>query len=960
MAVVYLAYDLRLNRRVAIKAMLPDLAFHDGMEERFKREARTAARLDHPNIVVIHSVRDSGDPLFFVMKYVDGAPLDAVIRTHGALPIPVVQGILLQLCSALQYAHSDGVVHRDVKPANILVDSRGTVQVTDFGIAKASDSAHLTRTGLAIGTPTYMCPEQCMGHAQTAASDQYAVGIVGYELLTGNPPFTGNGVATQWAHIQDVPRPLTELRPDCPPDLASAIMRMIAKDPNERWPALRDAVPSIARGLPPDAENGRPALADLVHRTSSTRPSFAITPQSPVPQRAAAPTLAPRTPAATPAIATLDVVPARASLEAGTSHVFRCRALDARGGELEAVAEWSSSNPEIASVDDNGTVSAHTAGSVTIAAMVDAKAAMATVDVVAMQVTRVDVEPSIVTLAEHATVRLAVRAYSAKGKQVAHPTVAFRTTDTAVATISADGTLSAIKPGRTTVTATVGGVEAKAIATVTAATISALGITPLAPSVAVGKELLLTATAKDASGHAVAGHVVSWRSLAPNVAKVNAKGRVLAKQPGTATIVAEYDGVESRVELTVTAAGARRSPVGMVVGVAAALLIGAGVWAYARRSDTTALPATLATTSAGTVAPTSADSAARRAAVAAAKNRTEPTVMPADSVIATMQLTEASPLSLEVGDVTALGVRAANKQGQQLPRPRLKWEASNIEIGTVDSNGVVTALAVGRTLVTVRGAGRERTIAIDVHPASPARMTLALALDSLEVGDTTAVTAQLFDKQESPVQRAVTWKSSNAAVASVDDAGVIRAAGVGQATITASVAAITDSVVVFVAPVRPTVSDAALDSARMASSSLRAIGGNRAPSRGVAPKAVGALPPGVRAPSDAEVKSIVDSLVTMIERRVVRVTQLTKAQGEPGTRFVKFLDKETPDVRIIGTPAIGETRASGSHVSFSLGMDWKTFTQSKRQRTVNLDAVIEPVKGGWIIRELRFPTGFAP
>ena len=140
MAVVYLAYDLRLNRRVAIKAMLPDLAFHAGMEERFKREARTAARLDHPNIVVIHSVRDSGDPLFFVMKYVDGAPLDSIIRTHAPLPIPVVQGLLMQLCAALQYAHSDGVVHRDVKPANILIDTRGNVQVTDFGIAKAADS----------------------------------------------------------------------------------------------------------------------------------------------------------------------------------------------------------------------------------------------------------------------------------------------------------------------------------------------------------------------------------------------------------------------------------------------------------------------------------------------------------------------------------------------------------------------------------------------------------------------------------------------------------------------------------------------------------------------------------------------------------------------------------------------------------------------------------------------------
>jgi len=284
MAVVYLAYDLRLNRKVAIKVMLPDLAFHNGMEERFKREARTAARLDHPNIVVIHSVRDSGDPLFFVMKYVDGAPLDAVIRNHAPLPITVVQGILLQLCAALQHAHDDGVVHRDVKPANILIDTRGNVQVTDFGIAKAADSGHLTRTGLSIGTPTYMCPEQCLGHPQTPASDQYSVGIVAYEILTGHPPFQGSGIVAQWAHLQDVPAPLSEVRPDCPPLLASAVMRMLSKDPAERWASLREAAVFIGRGLPPEADAGRPILAQLVRSSPSDRPGYAVTPRSPIPR----------------------------------------------------------------------------------------------------------------------------------------------------------------------------------------------------------------------------------------------------------------------------------------------------------------------------------------------------------------------------------------------------------------------------------------------------------------------------------------------------------------------------------------------------------------------------------------------------------------------------------------------------------------------------------------------------
>ena len=121
MAAVYLAYDLRLNRKVAIKLMLPELAFHEGMEDRFKREARTAAKLDHPNIVVIYSVRDDADLLYFVMKFIEGASLEQLVRRHAPLPLAIAQHVLVQLAGALQYAHDEGVVHRDVKPANVLI-----------------------------------------------------------------------------------------------------------------------------------------------------------------------------------------------------------------------------------------------------------------------------------------------------------------------------------------------------------------------------------------------------------------------------------------------------------------------------------------------------------------------------------------------------------------------------------------------------------------------------------------------------------------------------------------------------------------------------------------------------------------------------------------------------------------------------------------------------------------------
>jgi serine/threonine protein kinase len=184
-------------------------------------------------------------PPFFVIKQVDGVPLDAVLRAHPRLPIRVVQALLLQLCAGLQHAHDRSVLHGNVKPANILVDAQGNVHVTDFGIAKAAAYACVMRTATAIGVPEYMSPERCLGQPTSFASDQYSVGVIGYELLTGRPPFVGPPVEVQRAHVSELPPWPGFARRDCPTPLASAIMRMLAKAPNERWPALRNAMPFI-------------------------------------------------------------------------------------------------------------------------------------------------------------------------------------------------------------------------------------------------------------------------------------------------------------------------------------------------------------------------------------------------------------------------------------------------------------------------------------------------------------------------------------------------------------------------------------------------------------------------------------------------------------------------------------------------------------------------------------------
>ena len=217
MATVYLAHEIALDRKVAIKVMSPSLVTGEGMIERFKREARTAASLSHPNIIPVYAVRETDRLLFFVMKFIQGRPLDSIIKEVGPLPIPMVKAILAQAGSAFGYAHRRGIVHRDIKPANIMIDDEGWAVVTDFGIAKVSESQGLTMTGMTVGTPTYMSPEQCMAQDVTGASDQYSLGVVAYEMLTGRPPFTGGSMmAIMYGHFNEPPPPMERFRPDCP------------------------------------------------------------------------------------------------------------------------------------------------------------------------------------------------------------------------------------------------------------------------------------------------------------------------------------------------------------------------------------------------------------------------------------------------------------------------------------------------------------------------------------------------------------------------------------------------------------------------------------------------------------------------------------------------------------------------------------------------------------------------
>ncbi|HZA91388.1 MAG TPA: serine/threonine-protein kinase [Gemmatimonadales bacterium] len=249
MGVVFLATDTTLDRRVAVKVVHPELAAHESITRRFLAEARTIARLRHPNIVAVHSAGSAGGLLYYVMDEVAGESLRQKLLREGSLSVEETTRIVTDLAAALEAAGRAGVVHRDVKPENVLLEeTSGRALLADFGIARAvavEASGSSTGQGVAVGTPVYMSPEQAAGEEIDNRSDLYALGVVAYEMLAGHPPFQGPHRVVVSKHIAERPTPIERVRADTPKALAGAIMRALEKQPAERWQSgeeLRQAV----------------------------------------------------------------------------------------------------------------------------------------------------------------------------------------------------------------------------------------------------------------------------------------------------------------------------------------------------------------------------------------------------------------------------------------------------------------------------------------------------------------------------------------------------------------------------------------------------------------------------------------------------------------------------------------------------------------------------------------------
>jgi beta-lactam-binding protein with PASTA domain len=264
MADVYCAEDQTLGRQVAIKILNDRHAGDEQFVERFRREAQNAAGLNHPNIVSIYDRGEAEGTYYIAMEFLDGRSLKELIVARGPSPIPVAIGYARQVLAALRFSHRNGIVHRDIKPHNVIVDAEGRIKVTDFGIARAGAASQMTEAGSIIGTAQYLSPEQARGAPVDQTSDLYSVGVLLYELLTGTVPFTGDTpVEIAMKHLSQIPEPPSVKRPEVPADLDAIVLRALAKEPHDRYGSAEEMdadLARIAKGM---------AIADETHEAAT-------------------------------------------------------------------------------------------------------------------------------------------------------------------------------------------------------------------------------------------------------------------------------------------------------------------------------------------------------------------------------------------------------------------------------------------------------------------------------------------------------------------------------------------------------------------------------------------------------------------------------------------------------------------------------------------------------------------
>ena len=606
MAAVYLAKDLALGRSVAIKVMAPGLLMGPGMVDRFRQEAVTIANLHHPNIVTIHTVRQAGALHFFVMQVVDGGSLEDILaRPQQPIPVYLAQAILYQLGVGLAYAHRRGVIHRDIKPANVLLDQEGNAILTDFGIAKVTTASNLTQTGSTIGTPAYMSPEQCLARELSGASDQYSLGIVAYEMLTGQPPFSGSPFEIMQAHTSATLPSIREQRDDCPPEMEAAVLRMLAKDPAERFADVAEAIEAVGGYLPGPQDPLRLELARLVTQGAGAgtsdrvalrpTPGRASTPAPPSKDASATTTsrLRSRLPLWVTGVVALGVIVAVAisalrpssggepepalsqplpvssisfpsateDLLVGATLKVTASLQDTEGGTMSGEAvEWSSDDPNIATVqgtNQDAVVTGVSAGTATILARAGDAEEGFEVMVSAPAAGELRVSAPSRELVIGAQVALSGILTDETGAQVPDPDVTWSSNNASVLDVDpGTGMVTARGLGRAQVTATSGD-RTGTVSLSVVGRVDGLTVNPLAGPLRAGGTAVLKASVTSRPAGYLGSGGMRWTSSNPSVASVSFSAAdsavVTLLGPGETVLTARADAAQGVATLRVEA-----------------------------------------------------------------------------------------------------------------------------------------------------------------------------------------------------------------------------------------------------------------------------------------------------------------------------------------------------------------------------------------------------------------------
>ena len=932
MAVVFLAHDIQLNRKVAIKALLPELLFTEGMDRRFKQEARVAAKLDHPNILVIYGVRESKDLLYIVTKLVDGRPLSAVLRHTDVLPIPVARHVIHQVADALNYAHGEGVVHRDVKPANIMVDRRGNLVVMDFGIAKAVDDANLTRTGLVIGTPAYMSPEQCLAQRVTSAADQYSLGIVAYELITGRTPFRGSPLEMQWAHTKESPEPIRTLRPDCPPELETIVSRMLAKTPSDRWPSLQDIVEVLE--LPAGAQSAARQYLAAIVSSESGAPAEAL-PSTPV------------------------------------SPVLRSppRLDEARGGdravEAAPLAPVAPPPRTIGLTPDQG-----------------ALGPAEWVDVSVPHVAVLKIDPQHATLQAGARLRVTVTTTSPSGREVPVQGARFSSTDPDVMRVARDGTVEARSTGIAEVTATLDGAECRARIVVVPVPVSSIRVEPRILTLAPRRKARVSVSALDEAGKSLAGRTIVWTSRDPAIATVDS-GRIQAVAPGSTDVEVACEGVAVSVSVVVPTPGslavtpgrdadaARPSNARRLAGVTGAAVVAVitalTMLLYPRRKNADTPPAFTRASSmpAATAAATSRDSAASTAKDSTPSLATappplvsgaQPQAATTGDVVALSALPAGSLPDMEPGDSSRVVVQAFDGNRQPVPSARIRWRSASELVAGVSAAGWVRAISPGETRILIRADSISRSVSVRVVAPRVARVVVANPGAHEKIGETRQLTATVLDKWEAPLQgERLTWSSLRPEVATIDDRGAVTARAPGPAAIVASVGGVADTVVVEVDP--PPIPD--VSSPPPPPRSADTATAAHAPSPTRRDSATRAAAPALAQPM---AETLFNGFAAAINARSIpRVTALYAEPGQGADAwmqrdFLRFVRDAQP-LTSVQRVQIGAVGPSGVAMTSAIRFTWRN-GGLPYERIARFTGLAVYSNGAWLLGDVRLVTKF--